>query len=289
MREGFSRKIFEYIGSTQYNKKARGPGTDSFTSALIWSLKELATKPGGFTTSTLLQKIENAPVFKHTGQNPVCSERGKKPSLFKLKIEPLPAQTATPSPEPPDVDTVDELNLLSLKLEFIFGRLPTQAHVKHLTQALSDMAKYKHVPLKKVLWDGLDKYQKPDFPVATAKLMKYKLRRRSIARKLKLDPARSNVQHEAATTKIIETTVEERQLGESDTTLISETSTPVLDTINASTTDSEYAQPRKSFVFIFTTSVLPSMWLTSAPSIILLFLVAFIASAGYDLLKVWTS
>src|SRR5438034_4531070 len=48
-------RCFEFLAACTADKKTRKPGPDSFTSALIWALKELVEKP--FFSSTELQHM----------------------------------------------------------------------------------------------------------------------------------------------------------------------------------------------------------------------------------------
>ncbi|KAL8859653.1 MAG: hypothetical protein Q9178_003767 [Gyalolechia marmorata] len=66
-------RCFEFLHAPSSGMKA--PGPSSFTSGLIWALRVLAKeRPGRFTTSTLANKIREAPNFPKQ-QMPIISER----------------------------------------------------------------------------------------------------------------------------------------------------------------------------------------------------------------------
>jgi hypothetical protein len=67
-RFSYSKKLsrcFEFLGATNASTVTPIPGKTSFTSALIWALKEFAEKdpPQKFTTTELASKIQEAPHF----------------------------------------------------------------------------------------------------------------------------------------------------------------------------------------------------------------------------------
>ncbi|KAL9119123.1 MAG: hypothetical protein Q9187_004319 [Circinaria calcarea] len=81
---------FEYLAATSRETTKR-PGKDSFTSALIWALKELVEVENRqrFTVSGLVNKIKhNAPHFPST-QSPVLTERGLS-ARERIVLAPLP-------------------------------------------------------------------------------------------------------------------------------------------------------------------------------------------------------
>ncbi|KAL9035476.1 MAG: hypothetical protein Q9180_004842, partial [Flavoplaca navasiana] len=69
----FSTRSFEYLGATSSGDTTKAPGPGSFSSALIWALGVLAKESGGFTTSTLANKIREAPNFPKK-QVPILTE-----------------------------------------------------------------------------------------------------------------------------------------------------------------------------------------------------------------------
>lgn len=87
---GFSNRIFEFLGVTQVNDTTQAPRAGSFTSALIWALKELSNDQAGFTISQLDAKILEAPDFPiDDRQRPCLTERAYH-SLKRLRIAAVP-------------------------------------------------------------------------------------------------------------------------------------------------------------------------------------------------------
>ena len=72
---GFKRRAFEYLAATSAKSTTRKPGPQSFTSALIWSLKHFAKEGKSFSTTDLINTITTkAPNFPEN-QEPRLSER----------------------------------------------------------------------------------------------------------------------------------------------------------------------------------------------------------------------
>lgn len=111
-------RTFEYIAATQHDKTTRVPGKDSFTSALIWALKELKPK-GRFTTVELLGKIKNAPYFPRD-QEPVLRERESTCTNGRIMLHPLGADSPhsnAAEPEPTPLHDLVRRHTLTLHFE----------------------------------------------------------------------------------------------------------------------------------------------------------------------------
>lgn len=72
------RRCFEFLGACEENQNTRKPGPQSFTSALIWALKELRTRQT-FQSSELRNKIEEAPNFPDEQHPPLFSRFAPSP------------------------------------------------------------------------------------------------------------------------------------------------------------------------------------------------------------------
>lgn len=182
-------KIFDFLGSTQKNSTALSPGPESFTTALTWALTELARDHGvaGFTTSTLQHKISEAPNFPGDSQLPCLAERGI-PSLRRLKIAPLPrvapSKVASAREEQVQEQTTEQY---FLNLQFMFSECPNTTIIDELTKQLRALVKDVDLPLQQVLWRGLfsEDTLRKDFSDVARRVL-FQLRRKTIARKLKL-------------------------------------------------------------------------------------------------------
>ena len=146
--------------------------------------KKMASKEEGFTTLQLRNKIASAPIFKDIGQHPVCSERGKKQSLFKLKIKPLPMERMSIDMEDSQGHRQDPVHQFFLDLQFCYTKLPNQDHISHLTKNLCGLADV--LPLNQVSWKSLasedSEMQKQRRHV---KKWQFLAKRGSVSRKLK--------------------------------------------------------------------------------------------------------
>ncbi|KAK4943910.1 hypothetical protein LTR10_016626 [Elasticomyces elasticus] len=177
-RAGHSDRIFEYIGATVRDKTAVGPGETSFTNALIWALKQLSERVGGFTANTLVSKIRDAPYFCETTQEPIWSPRGKVESRYKLNILPLTAQEFIPENQRSDVQRREDGKTVFLDLQLCFDKCPGEGDILGLTSAMKNMILRGEVPLRQVRWRGLyDVDIKPDFREVAWKFVQQAKRR----------------------------------------------------------------------------------------------------------------
>jgi hypothetical protein len=181
------KRIFEYIGATQADKVAEGPGDYSFTKALIWALQELANEPDGFTPNELVCKIKTAPKFKTIKQEPVCSPRDKKSALRRLGILPLGIPASKISHPKINVEPGDAREQppaqCYLRLQLAFGRAPNKQHLKKIADAFKEIIRESEVPLRDVCWKGTSDIDlKLGFPeAAMIKYLEVRSRSRSIS------------------------------------------------------------------------------------------------------------
>ncbi|MCJ1384076.1 hypothetical protein MMC17_007192 [Xylographa soralifera] len=147
---------FEYLAATASNSTTPCPGPLSFTSALIWALKDLVIHVRPFTTLDLVNHIiHRAPDFQR-GQLPVLSSReGIHPARF-ITLEPLNSsnnQKARRSPcERVDQSTGDGA---VISLGFLFEDLPTETDITALGNTLSRAISESKLAIKAVKWNGL--------------------------------------------------------------------------------------------------------------------------------------
>jgi hypothetical protein len=147
-------RAFEYIAATGAGSTTRSPGPESFTSALIWALKELVQENHCFTTQQLMQKIKrSAPNFPK-GQAPVLSKRGDQTPASFITLEPILKDKG-------DGDIVRVRSRSSrgaaipevLVLKIVFETRPEISEVERLGQALNDIMNDFHV--NRIIWGGL--------------------------------------------------------------------------------------------------------------------------------------
>lgn len=200
------KKIFEFLGATLHNRTAVGPGPHSFTTALVWALRELVNEADGFTTSQLVAMIKKAPDFdfEGRGQEPTWSPRGKNPSLFRLKISPLdrPGESgALQLYQAPDTPDREDTNQIYLQLQLAYDRVPNRRHIKVLAASLKNTVHDSLVPMRQARWRGLtDENVKMGFKdAAWMKVNEVKRRRRKHSSTSKSPEAYTNTGLESST------------------------------------------------------------------------------------------
>jgi hypothetical protein len=150
----WSDRIFEFLGASGPDQTTPLPGADSFSSALTWALKELATD-GCFMSSELLEKVLSAPRFPKNGQLPCLSERGLH-SVRRLILEPLPEPTKANCPPQARKreETTDSFEY-SLNLQFLLPKIPSDDEIKKMCDGLKELINSHHFIAKQILWKGL--------------------------------------------------------------------------------------------------------------------------------------
>ena len=153
-RTPWSDRIFEFLGASGPDQTTPLPGADSFSSALTWTLRELATD-GCFMSSELLEKILSAPSFPRNGQLPCLSERGLH-SVRRLILEPLPEATkdAASALQRKREETTDSFEY-SLNLQFLLPSIPSDDDIKKMCDGLKELINSHHFIAKQILWKGL--------------------------------------------------------------------------------------------------------------------------------------
>jgi hypothetical protein len=154
-RRSFDTKLFEFLGATSSNGVARLPGPESFTSALIFALKELAGEKDGFTTSRLLAKILDAPNFPKQDQTPTLSERSGH-CLKRLVLAPMNRDDETRiEPAPDNAQDQEDSFRYSLSLQFLLSSIPNKEEIEKMCQGLKELVKNEELKAKQVIWRGM--------------------------------------------------------------------------------------------------------------------------------------
>lgn len=151
IRSPFKRRAFEYLAATSAQSTTRKPGPESFTTALIWALKDLVARGKMFTTQELVTRILHAPDFPGD-QGPRLSERGaaclRRIALEPLNEERIPEANETQSQE----EEVGETDDLSLR--FVFTEYITEEMVTDLAKELKNVISEGGFKATAILWDG---------------------------------------------------------------------------------------------------------------------------------------
>ena len=98
LRDSRPKSYFQFLGACSADSTTMGPGEQSFTSALIWSLEELAKLENAFSTAELRDKIMEYEPFKKTEQIPVLSERRPPYEHIVISRKDLSPSKAKPAP-----------------------------------------------------------------------------------------------------------------------------------------------------------------------------------------------
>jgi len=147
----YTFRSFEYLAATSAASTTPSPGDRSFTSALIWALKEFAEEetPRKFTTTELVNKIREGPFFP-ADQVPTLMARDPH-SVQRIVLGPLPSGGKTA----PTVDESPRTVPACLELRFFFDKEPQERELEELALALKKLINRGSGSLYKVYFGGL--------------------------------------------------------------------------------------------------------------------------------------
>ena len=146
----WSNRCSEFLGATSPNSTTAIPGENSFTSGLIWALKQLSSEPYGFTTSELRHKITEFPPFPKD-QVPILCERNGSASLQHIVISPMsvgPTSSNAAQGKSPEDRSQAIVDYLDLRL--LMDRSPSESEVGSLSNFFSDMIRNGRLPARRV-------------------------------------------------------------------------------------------------------------------------------------------
>ena len=131
------------------------PGKDSFTRALIYSLKALVKKrpDGRFTTVELLNEIKDAPEFPKD-QNPTLSNREKKGSTGRIMLHPLQGIDPAGALSRREAANLPSFEGHTLTLHFDFSEKPSQDYLDRFGRELNDFHRL-NLGVNRVRWGGM--------------------------------------------------------------------------------------------------------------------------------------
>ena len=151
----WSDRIFEFLGAAGAGQTTPLPGPNSFTSALIWGLEELAKDCDRFTSSELLEKVSNAPDFGFNGQLPCLAERTLH-CVRRLVLEPMPLEAdVPPSPDQKPINERADSSQYCLSLQFLLSKIPTDEEYKKLCDGLREVILSPGSLTQQIIWKGL--------------------------------------------------------------------------------------------------------------------------------------
>ncbi|KAF7503041.1 hypothetical protein GJ744_004679 [Endocarpon pusillum] len=162
----WSDRIFEFLGATGPDGTTPLPGKDSFTSALIWALEQLADEHARFMSNELLEKILKAPGFSEQGQVPCMNGRGPH-CVRKLILEPmdLDEEKAQANPER-GREEASEIFKYCLNLQFLLPDAPKDKDIQRLCGSLRESILTDRICARQILWQGLypKEHARAEFP-----------------------------------------------------------------------------------------------------------------------------
>jgi len=150
----YPTRSFECIAACGRDKETARPGKDSFTAALIWSLKTLEKDRKSFTTQDLQTSIMKAPDFP--GKQFVPLLQHDEPRDQRLVLAPLPmdANTLPPKFEIP-TPASNELAQNYLDLRFWFLNRPDGGEIENLAGQFIKLMKEENISASQIGWLGL--------------------------------------------------------------------------------------------------------------------------------------
>ena len=156
-------RAFEYLGASSSDLTTKGPGEKSFTTALIWALKE--TRSARFTTLDLLNKVCEAPNFPES-QKPNHQRRNNNNSELII-LEPF--SDDEPSLSPDLVAHKDSSGKEILTLKFVLETRPSAQDVEAFGRDLNSIASKKdHLLINRIMWCSLQaRHSEAVFEAAT--------------------------------------------------------------------------------------------------------------------------
>lgn len=144
----YANRSFEFLGACPSGNTTLKPGPESFTTALIWSLQNLAEKQTRFLVSELSEKIREAPGFPED-QVPVTV--GRDPgSIERIMLAPLPRTSVRKEDTPLEPGSQGLLNL-----NFIFDEPPRRDVIRQFGESLNRFMWTSKMPVSRVVWGGL--------------------------------------------------------------------------------------------------------------------------------------
>ena len=170
-------KAIEYLAATKAHEYTRGPGKESFTSALIFALKALRKERERFTTIELLRKINQYKDLPKD-QKPVLSDRQESTSTAnpgRIMLHPLPRSGQPKLAKLEVFPPQDPNDRHILTLHFDFASRPSEEIVRTLGRQLNQVTEYNTLGVNRIKWGGMQSFAR----TAASGFIKSLQRRRS--------------------------------------------------------------------------------------------------------------
>lgn len=155
-----STQSFEYLAATAAGDETPCPGPTSFTSALIWALKELEREFGRFTTQQLTNKIKNgAPSFP-PDQTPVLSKRNNLNSTSFIMLEPISRTGRTGLVRLRSSSSHENAAPVAMTLRVMWDSRPPLSEVERFGRALNETIASHNFQVSRIMWGGIQSWVK---------------------------------------------------------------------------------------------------------------------------------
>jgi len=136
------------------DKTTTRPGKKSFTTALIWALKDLERDGKPFTTHDLRARIRKAPDFPETQFVPLLQH--DEPRDQRLVLAPLPTDSNTiPTKFELPTPASKKLPQNYLDLRFWFPDRPNEGDIRNLASQFIKLMKEENISARRIGWLGL--------------------------------------------------------------------------------------------------------------------------------------
>jgi hypothetical protein len=139
-------------------------GSSSFTYALTWALKVLATDTEAFTTLELLKKIKECPTLRIHEQTPWITSKSDCPQ--QLQLAPLKHSQGQFRRLAPDFDDTAKATALDycLSLDFLLPEMPTDEEMTTLCQGLKLLISREQLLAQRIVWKGICRIEDRSVP-----------------------------------------------------------------------------------------------------------------------------
>ena len=146
-------RSFEYLSASGPGEVTELPGSTSFTSALIHSLKALKEEKGCFTTSELLGKIDDHHDFPRE-QHPRLADRDQDMFTGRIMLHALPKPGECLGDSPTFIERSPSSLGQVLTLHVVFKEEPSNVEIEQLAHFFNDKPKVL-CRIENIKWGGL--------------------------------------------------------------------------------------------------------------------------------------
>lgn len=159
-----STRNLDYLGACGPYQWA-AIGDSSFTYALTWALKALATDTEAFTILELLRKIKECPTLRVHEQTPFLTSKSGCPQ--RLQLAPLKVSQDQFRTLAPDFDDTAKATALDycLSLDFLLPEMPTDEEMISLCQGLKLLISREQLLAQRIVWKGMYRIEDRSVPV----------------------------------------------------------------------------------------------------------------------------